>query len=247
MPNDDATKTPDRGHQLFYEIIQSASDPNRQWMLIGKDPFGTEYCRVGFKRYGDAWQAAERRKSDAGECQADLQAWAAQRQEFRPSEYNGDILTWSERQSSLLQRLTAGEEVIDEIDWENVIEEVRSAGRRRLAELKSLLVQELAAVLKAWAWPQSSEVPRWKAQALGFQSEAAEIITPNMRRRIDINEFYFKAIRSLPQSIDGEEPPMFPTECPMTIEDLLGEFAVEPREVAVVIADTPKSGILRGK
>jgi hypothetical protein len=247
MPNDDATKTPDRGHQLFYEIIQSASDPNRQWMLIGKDPFGTEYCRVGFKRYGDAWQAAERRKSDAGECQADLQAWAAQRQEFRPSEYNGDILTWSERQSSLLQRLTAGEEVIDEIDWENVIEEVRSAGRRRLAELKSLLVQELAAVLKAWAWPQSSEVPRWKAQALGFQNEAAEIITPNMRRRIDINEFYFKAIRSLPLSIDGEEPPMFPTECPMTIDDLLGEFAVEPREVAVVVADTPKSGILRGK
>jgi hypothetical protein len=223
MPNDDATKTPNRGHQLLYEIVQSASDPNRQWMLVGKDPFGTEYCRVGFKRYGDAWQAAERRKSDAGERQADLQAWAAQRQEFRPSEYNGDILTWSERQSSLLRRLAAGEEVFDAIDWENVIEEVGSTGRRRLVELKSLLVQELAAVLKAWAWPDSPEVPRWQAQALGFQSEAAEIITPNMRRRIDINEFYFKAIRSLPKSIDGKEPPIFPTECPMTIDDLLGD------------------------
>lgn len=223
MPNDDATKAPNRGHQLSYEIVQSEFDPNRQWMLIGKDASGAEYCRIGFKRYGDAWHAAERRKSDADKCQADLQAWVAQRQEFRPSEYKVDILTWSERQSSLLQRLTAGEEVVDAIDWENVIEEVGSAGRRRLAELKSLLVQELAAVLKVWAWPQSPEVPRWKAQALGFQSEAAEIITPNMRRRIDINEFYFKAVRSLPKSIDGEDLPMFPTECPMTIEDLLGD------------------------
>src|SRR5580700_7386236 len=77
MPNDDATKTPTRGHQLFYDIVQSASDPNRQWMLIGKDASGTEYFRVGFKRYGDAWRAAERRKLDAEESQADLQAWIA--------------------------------------------------------------------------------------------------------------------------------------------------------------------------
>ncbi len=223
MPNDDATQIPTRDHQLFYEIVECASDPNRQWMLIGKDASGTEYCRVGFKRYGDAWQAAERRKSDADECQADLQAWVAQRQEFRPSEYKGDMLTWSERQSALLRRLAAGEEVVDQIDWENVVEEVGSAGRRQLAELKSLLVQELAAVLKVWAWPQSPEVSRWKAEALGFQSEAGEIITPNMRRRIDINEFYFKAIRSLPKWIDGVEPPIFPTECPMTTEDLLGD------------------------
>jgi hypothetical protein len=223
MPNDDATKTPNRSHQLSYEIVQSASDPIRQWMLIGKDASGTEYCRVGFKRYGDAWHAAERRKFDADEYQADLQAWVAQRQEFRPSEYKGDILTWSERQSSLLRRLTTGEKVVDQIDWENVIEEVGSAGRRRLAELKSVLIQELATVLKVWAWPQSPEVPRWNAQALSFQSEAAEIITPNMRQRIDINEFYFKAIRSLPTSIDGKEAPMFPTECPMSIDDLLGD------------------------
>jgi hypothetical protein len=223
MPNDDALKPADRDHQLLYEIVQSASDPNRQWMLIGKDSGGVEYCRVGFRRYGDAWQAAERRKSDAGASQADLQVWAAQQQrEAQPSDFQDDILSWSERQSSLLRRLTAGEPVLGEIDWENVIEEVGSAGRRRLAELKSLLVQELAAVLKAWAWPQSPEVPHWTAQALGLQREVTEIITPNMRRRIDINEFYFKAVRSLPRSIDRNEPPIFPTECPMTIDDLLG-------------------------
>jgi hypothetical protein len=221
MPNDDAANTPNSGGPLFYEIVQSASDPARQWQLIGKDAFGNEYCRVGFKTYGDAWLAAERRKLDEDESQADLQAWVARQQESRPSEYKADILTWSERQAALLRRGAAGEKILDQIDWENVIEEVASAGRRRLAELKSLLVQALACRLKAWAWPRSAEVPRWQAEALGFQREAADLLGPNMRRRIDINEFYFKAIRCLPKTVDREEPPLFPTECPVTLDDLL--------------------------
>jgi hypothetical protein len=223
MRNDDATKTA-HSRQLSYEIVQSAFDPNRQWQLIGKDASGTEFCRVRFKTYGDAWHAAQRRKADEVECQADLQNWATRRQEVRPSDYKADILTWSERQSSLLRRLAAGERIIDQIDWGNVIDEVECAGRRQLTELKSLLVQALVAMLKAWAWPRSPEVSRWYAEARGFQREAVEILAPNMRRRIDINEFYFKAIRFLPRTIDGEEPPLFPTECPVTLEDLLGDW-----------------------
>jgi hypothetical protein len=221
MPNDDAVKTPNSGHRLSYEIVQSASDPARQWQLVGKDASGNEFCCVGYKTYGDAWHAAERRKSDEDGCQADLQTWAARQQEFRPGEYRADILTWSERQASLLRRLAAGEKILDQLDWENVIEEVESAGRRRLAELKSLLVQELAAMLKGWAWPRSPDVPRWQTEALGLRREAADILTPDLRRRIDINEFYFKAIRCLPKTIDREESPLFPIECPVTLDDLL--------------------------
>jgi hypothetical protein len=223
MRNDDATKTANCSHQLSYEIVQSASDPIRQWQLIGKDASGAELCRVRFKTYGDAWHAAERRKADEGESQADLQNWAARRQEVRPSDYKADILTWSERQASLLRRIAAGEKIFDEIDWGNVIDEVESAGRRRLTELKFLLIQALAGILKAWAWPRSSHVSRWHADALGLQREAVEILAPNMRRRLDINELYFKAVRCLPGAIDGEEPPLFPTECPITLEDLLGD------------------------
>jgi hypothetical protein len=223
MRNDDATKTANSGRQLSYEIVQSASDPNRPWQLVGTDARGTEFCRVRFKTYGDAWHATQRRKADEVECQADLENWAALRQEVRPTDYKADILTWSERQSSLLRRLAAGEKIIDQIDWGNVIDEVESAGRRQLAELKSLLIQALASLLKTWAWPWSPEVARWQAEARGLQREAVEILAPNMRQRIDINEFYFKAIRFLPRTIDGEEPPLFPTECPITLEDLLAD------------------------
>jgi hypothetical protein len=43
-----------------------------------------------------------------------------------------------------------------------------------------------------------------------------------MLRRININDFYFKAIRLLPKLIDDEQPLLFPTECPFTLDDLLG-------------------------
>jgi hypothetical protein len=224
MRNDDAMKTANGSRQLSYEIVQTASDPNRPWQLVGKDAHGTEICRIRYKTYGDAWHGAQRRKADEVECQADLQNWAALRQDVRPSDYKADILAWSERQSSLLRRLAAGEKIIDQIDWGNVIDEVESAGRRQLAELKSLLTQALAAMLKAWAWPQSPDVSRWNTEASSLRREAVEILAPTMQRRIDINEFYFKAIRFLPRTIDGEEAPLFPTECPVTLEDLLADW-----------------------
>jgi hypothetical protein len=223
MPNDDAAETPNSDHQLFYEIIESASDPNRQWQLIARDAIGNEYCRIGFKTYGDAWRAAERRKSDEYAGQADLLAWVAHQHVSHPDEYKADILTWSERQASLLRLIAAGEKVSDQIDWENIIDEVESAGLRQLTEAKSLLIQALSARLKAWAWPRSPEVARWQTEAFEFQREAVEILSPAMRRRIDINKFYFKAIRCLPKTINGEDPELFPTECPLTLEDLLGD------------------------
>ena len=48
------------------------------------------------------------------------------------SDYDTDILTWSERQATLLRRRAAGELVNDaEIDWPNVAEEIESVGTQR--------------------------------------------------------------------------------------------------------------------
>jgi hypothetical protein len=48
------------------------------------------------------------------------------------SDYDSDILSWSEQQSALLRRLARGEKVNAQIDWENVVEEVESVGREQL-------------------------------------------------------------------------------------------------------------------
>ena len=45
------------------------------------------------------------------------------------SDYDTDILTWSERQAALLRRVGVGEKVNDQVDWENVIEEIEGGKR----------------------------------------------------------------------------------------------------------------------
>jgi Domain of unknown function DUF29 len=137
------------------------------------------------------------------------------------SDYDTDILTWSERQAELLRRVGAGEKVNDQVDWENVAEEVESVGRSQLARVRSLLIQALAHMLKAEAWPLSREVPHWRAEALRFRIDAADVFTPSMRQRIDINDLYAKALRVMPETIDDQPPLPVPTKCEITLDDLL--------------------------
>jgi hypothetical protein len=51
---------------------------------------------------------------------------------------------WSAAQADRLRRLARGERVND-LDWENVIEEVESVGRSELRSVKSLLTPRLRA------------------------------------------------------------------------------------------------------
>jgi len=137
------------------------------------------------------------------------------------SDYDIDILAWSERQADLLRRVGAGEAVNTLVDWENVAEEVDSVGRSQLAQVKSLLVQALAHMLKAEAWPLSGEVPHWQAEARGFRGDAADIFTPSMRQRIEMAELYVRALRRMPDRIDGQEQLPVPDVCPVTLDELL--------------------------
>jgi hypothetical protein len=172
------------------------------------------------------WRGGRHRPGSDGAGVAELVAGMMARQQKEDvstvsNSYEGDILTWSERQADLLRRVGAGEKVNDQVDWDNVAEEVESVGRSQLAQVKSLLVQALAHMLKAEAWPLSGYVPHWRAEALGFRGDAADVYTPSMRQRIDINELYARAVRRVPETIDGQAPLPVPEECPVTLEELL--------------------------
>jgi hypothetical protein len=89
------------------------------------------------------------------------------------SEYDTDILQWSEHQAALLRRAAAGERVNEaELDWANIAEEVEDVGKSELRAVASHLVQALLHDLKAEAWPLSSEVPHWRAEARGQRDDA---------------------------------------------------------------------------
>ncbi len=73
--------------------------------------------------------------------------------------YGDDILLWSEQQAELLRQHRGGCRENDAIDWPNVIEEIESVGNEQLHAVESLLIQALAHMLKATAWPFWRDVP----------------------------------------------------------------------------------------
>ena len=135
--------------------------------------------------------------------------------------YDEDILLWSERQSTLLRRIAAGEPVNERPDWANIIEEVESVGREQLHAVESLLFQALLHMLKAEGWPNARDVENWLADARGFRVQARRRFVPSMRQNIDISGIYADALKALPTRMnDQPSEPLSPT-CPMTLDELL--------------------------
>jgi len=137
--------------------------------------------------------------------------------------YDTDILEWSGQQAELLRRLAAGERVNDQVDWGNVIEEVESVGSEQLHAVQSLLTQALIHMLKADAWPTVRDAPNWRAEAIRFRGDAADRVSPSMRQKIDMARLYRRALRALPDTMDGLKPLPVPQTCPVTLDELLSE------------------------
>ena len=138
------------------------------------------------------------------------------------SDYDSDILEWSERQSELLRRRAAGELINEaELDWSNIAEEIEDVGSNRLHAVESLLVQALRHMLKAQAWPLSRDAPSWRADAIDFRQQARRRFAPSMRPKIDVASLYADARRALPETMDGLPPLPNQSEIP-TLDELLG-------------------------
>jgi predicted lipoprotein len=136
--------------------------------------------------------------------------------------YDTDILLWSEQQADLLRRHAVGANDLA-LDWQNIIEEVADVGRNSLRACRSQLLQSLLHDLKAEAWPLSREVPHWRSEARVARINAADAYAPSMRQRIDIAGLYAKALRALPDTIDGQPPLPVPGVCSVTLDELLSD------------------------
>jgi hypothetical protein len=139
------------------------------------------------------------------------------------SDYETDIVIWSEQQAALLRRIAAGESVNEPPDWDNIIEEVESVGRSQVEAVESLLLQALVHILKAEAWPLSQAASGWRAEARLFRAQARRRFAPSMRQRIDLAGLYADAVRAMPETMDDQPPLPVPDQCPATLDELLGE------------------------
>src|SRR4051812_47519079 len=141
--------------------------------------------------------------------------------------YDADVFEWSQRQAALLRRRAAGELVNEaDLDWPNIAEEIESVGNEQLHAVESLLLQALLHDLKAEAWPLTSYVDGGRAEARRFRIEATARLTPAMRQRVDLAKVYRRALRAMPDRIDGQPPLPVPPTCPATLDELLREEEV---------------------
>src|SRR5271163_5024898 len=73
------------------------------------------------------------------------------------SDYDTDILMWSERQGELLRRRAA-----NEIDWDNIAEEIEAVGRSQKREVRNRLARLCQHLLK-WAFQPEMRSRSWRA------------------------------------------------------------------------------------
>jgi hypothetical protein len=142
------------------------------------------------------------------------------------SDYEDDVLSWSERQGALLRRVAAGEPVNEQPDWPNVIEEIESVGRNDLHAVEGLLTQALGHMLKLLAWPDAPAVSGWTKEARTFRRQARRRFAPSMAQKINLEELYADALDLMPESMDGRAPGPVPEQCPVTLNEILAD---EPR------------------
>jgi hypothetical protein len=76
-------------------------------------------------------------------------------------------------------------------------------------------------MLKVEAWPHSQAAPGWRSEAMRFRLDAADAFAPSMRQHLDVAALYARALRILPETIDGQPPQPVHAACAMTLDELL--------------------------
>ncbi len=118
--------------------------------------------------------------------------------------YHSDILAWSEAQADRLRRLRRGE-LVNDLDWERVIEEIEDVGRSEAKTVRSLLARAVEHALKAGAWPDHAAARKWRNEAASFLGQARERYEPGMAQHLDLPGLYTNAL-AVVRSLDMRRP-----------------------------------------
>ena len=138
--------------------------------------------------------------------------------------YERDVLAWSERQAELLRGVARGE-LLNDVDWPHIIEEIEDVGLSELHACQSLLMHGITHLLKIKGWP-AGPVSHWRSEAVVFFADARRRYAPSMRQRIELPKLYRDALnRVLALTVNGDPPQILPAEYPFDIEDPVAEVA----------------------
>ncbi len=103
------------------------------------------------------------------------------------SDYDTDILIWSEHQAELLRRRAAGELINEaDLDWPNIAEEIEALGKSDRRELRNRIATLLDHLIRLQASPATDPRAGWRKtvreQRRGIQTLLAD--SPSLRSTV---------------------------------------------------------------
>jgi hypothetical protein len=151
------------------------------------------------------------------------------------TDYDTDIVRWSERQAALLRARAAGKLVNDsDLDWSNLAEEIEDVGNEQRNAVESLLTNILQHRLQIAAWPRAQALQHWQHEVDGWRVQVRRRLrlSSGLRQVIEAEwaELYRDAVASMYREIDGVPRPPVPAECPWTLDELPAEPGAEPHD-----------------
>jgi hypothetical protein len=147
------------------------------------------------------------------------------------SNYDADILAWSQSQGVLLRRLAAGERVNDtDLDWPNIAEEIESVGRAERSALSSHIAIVIEHLIKLQASPATAPRTGWQETVLRARGEIERLLedSPSLRPAIggmierELPRARRLAARAL--ALHGEQPMVDVDAIDYSGEQVLGEW-----------------------
>jgi hypothetical protein len=158
--------------------------------------------------------------------------------------YHSDILGWSKAQAERLRRMRRGE-LVNDLDWERVIEEVEDVGRSEVKAARSLFTLALEHVLKAAAWPEHAAARKWRNEAVSFLAQARQRYEPGMAQHLDAAELYADAL-AVVRSLDMRRPGRRLPEAVALAPSDLADRAFGPDQLLARVAAALDAGGGRG-
>lgn len=138
--------------------------------------------------------------------------------------YDDDFVGWTEHQAALIRKYGASG-ALPGIDLDNLVEEIEGLGLSALSSVNSLIRNMLVHVVKLRSAPAAHAAGHWRTEILGFAAQLDAEYQRSMRRRIDIDKIWRKAIGIAHAALaeNGDQLARdLPNACPITIDDLAG-------------------------
>lgn len=134
--------------------------------------------------------------------------------------YDVDFFLWSQTQANLLR-----EGKMDNLDYENLIEEIESLGRSEKRTLRSYLEKLMMHLLKTQFQPERNG-RSWQLSIKNARRDFLDTLSENPSLKHKLSDIVLKAYESARNRAaieTGLDDSIFPEVCPWSIEELCQE------------------------